>query len=186
MPVFFQNFIYNRKLHREFQLREPIRKKHLTRFSEMKSCLVLFDASDEQNCMIMFSIIKELQDKDKNIRAVGYVPWKNNPHYCFPKLSFDYLNTKGISFAGIPKADFIQDILTLRFDLLLDFTKSVIPGMMYISALTNAGMKIARNRTEDEFFTNVYDFIIDQDGLNERQYFDEIRKYLLQLNNGKE
>lgn len=183
MPLL--SVFFKRKLQKAFTLREPLRRKMLLPLSEMKSCLVLFDASDEQNSHIMFSIIKELQDDGKNVRAVGHVPFKNNPHWCFPKISYDYVNRKNIGMTGIPKAEFVHDLIDMQFDILMDFMKQPVSEMIYISALTNASLKISRNISYDTFFSQIYDIIIDKSELQERDFFEEIKKYLRALQKGK-
>jgi len=186
MLKFFKKFLYNKKLKKAFALREPLRKKTMVPFSEMKSCLVIFDASDEQNCHIMFSIIKEMQDLGKVVRAVGYVPWKNNPHWCFPKISYDYINASGVAFSGAPKADFVNDLLDSRFDLLIDFLQKPVPPVCYISSLVYAGLKVARKRSEDEHFMRIFDVIIDNNELSDRAFFEELKRYLYLLKSGQE
>ena len=145
----------------------------------MKSCLILFDASDEHESQIIFSIIRELQNEGKQVRSVGYVQFKHTPHWCFPKISYDYLNAKNISFSGLPKAEFVNDILDSRFDMMIDFLNKPVPAMCYISALTNASVKISRNRSQNDFFTQVYDFIIENPDLSNRDFYEEMKKYLL-------
>ncbi len=177
---------FRKKVQKTFSLREPLRRKQLLPFSEIKSCLILFDASDEQNSHTMFSIIKELQDDGKNVRAVGHVPFKNNPHWCFPKISYDYVNHKNIGLSGVPKADFVSDLIDIQFDILMDFMKQTLPEMMYIASLTNASLKISRNISADKFFNQIYDIIIDKPDIPEREYFDEIKKYISALQMGQQ
>jgi hypothetical protein len=181
MPRLITDYLFYKKLKRMFGLREPIRNKHLLAFSQMKSCLILFNASDEKESQIIFSIIRELQNEGKQVRSVGYVQYKNNPHWCFPKISYDYLNAKNISLSGLPKADFVNDIIETKFDMLIDFLNNPIPAMCYISALSNASVKISRNRSQNDFFTNVYDFIIENQDLNNRDFYEEVKRYLLLL-----
>jgi hypothetical protein len=186
MPAPILSIFFIRKLKKAFSLREPMRSKKLTPFSGMKTCLVLFDASDEQNSHIMFSIIKEIQDAGKNVRAVGHVPFKNNPHWCFPKISYDYLNKRNISITGIPKGEFVNDLLEMQFDLLLDFLNKPISEMMYISALANAGLKISRNISDEPFYQQIYDILIDHHELADKDYFTELKKYLQVLQKGQQ
>ncbi len=183
MAGFIKDYLFYKKIKKAFLLREPMREKKLRSLSEVRSCLVLFDASDERECQIMFSIIKELQDSGKHIRSVGYVQWKHNPHWCFPKISYDYLNTKHIAFTGLPKADFVNDLMAMHFDMLIDFLNRPVPAMCYISALANASVKIARNRSQAEFFEQVFDFIIEQPELSDRDFFEQVKKYLHMLKN---
>lgn len=185
MAGLLQDFFFNRKLRKLFALREPMRRKQLIPFSGMKSCIVLFDASDEQNSQNMFGIIKELQDSGKLVRAVGYVPWKNNPHWCFPKISYDYLNAKNISFTGLPKAEFVDDLLEMQFDMMISFLDKPVPSMLYLSSLINAGLKITRNVSDDEFYVQIFDIIIDRTGQSDRAFYEEVRNYIQILNNSR-
>ncbi len=185
MAGLFQEYFFNKKLRKFFDLRDSQRRKKLLPYSEMKTCLVLFDASDEQNSQNMFGIIKELQESGKLVRAVGFVPWKHNPHWCFPKISYDYLNTKNISFTGLPKAEFVNDLLEMQFDMMISFLEKPVPSMFYISSLANAGIKISRKVSDDDFFVQVFDIIIDKTGQTDRAFFEEIKNYLQLLNNSR-
>lgn len=181
MANVIKHYLYFKKLNQSFSLREPIRRKHLKPYDEIRSCLVLFDASDENESQIMFSIVKELQTEGKQVHAIGYVPFKNVPHYCFPKLSYDYLSGSGVKFTGIPKAAFVADLLNEHFDMMIDFFSVHVPPMCYIAALANAGLKISRSRGEDEFFQKVYDLIIEQSDLSNKAFFAETKKTITML-----
>jgi hypothetical protein len=181
-----QQIIFFKKLKKLFDVREPKRTKRLLPLSEANSILILFDASEEQNSLIVFSIIKTLQDMKMIVRSVGYVPYKQNPHWCFPKISYDYINKKNTSFAGFPRADFVDDILRDKYDILIDFLSKPVAPMCYLSALTQSDFKIARQRDQHKFFHEVYDLIIENSDMNDRDYFYEIRRVLKMLNNGIE
>jgi len=181
-----QEVIFYKKLKKHFAVQEPRRQKRLLPLSQIKSCLILFDASEEQKSLIIFSIIKTLEDSGINVCSVGYAPFKQSPHWCFEKTAYHYINKKHTSLTGFPKADFIDKILGENYDLLIDFLSEKTAPMCYLSALSKSRLKVARLRNQNDFLYKVYDLIIENPELNDREFFDEIRRVLRMLNNEKE
>jgi hypothetical protein len=180
-----KDFFFVNKVKKVFTLREPIREKDLIAFKDIKKILILFDTTEENECRYIFNIVQELQEDGKNVRAVGYVPWKKNPHYCFPKLSFDYINLSKINFFGIPTSIFAPEITDSRFDLLIDFTNHDIKPMIYFSSLSNSGIKISKKHTNNQYNIFTPDIVIDKENLSNKDFFFEVKKYLQLLINKK-
>lgn len=170
--------VFYKKLNKEFLINENKRVKKLKNFNEFKSFLIIFDAAQEEVCQSVFSIIKELKDSGNTVHSIGYLPYKAIPHYCFPKLSYDYVYQKNTGFFKIPNAIFVKDVLSSNYDVLIDFTKDIIEPMFYISALSRASLKISRTHLENELSNKVFDITIAGDELSNKEFYAEVRKYL--------
>jgi len=177
--------VFYKRLKKEFLIAEKKRVNKLVSFNDLKSFLIIFDAEQEEVCQAVFSIIKELKDKGNNVHSVGYLPYKVIPHYCFPKLTYDYVYSKNTNLLKIPTGLFVKDVIDLHFDVLIDFTKESIEPVFYITALSKASLKISRTKNENEFTDKVYDITIAGDELSNKEFFFEVKKYLNALTPNK-
>ncbi len=179
-----RNHLFNKKFIAQFEQLETVRYKQLRSLSDIRSCLILFDASEERTSQIIFGIIKEMQDSGIQVHSIGYVPYKENPYWCFPKISYDYINQKNTSFSGIPQAEFAEDVIRKPFDILIDFMNRQIQPMTYIAALSASALKITRSRKDLDTLHKVYDLIIENDHLDNRDFYEEVKKTIRMFNEG--
>ena len=115
-------------------------------FSTAKNIGVIYELKDEAAHTTVSNFIKELQDNQKYVRAVGYIPGEVVPHYCIPKLSYDFYTRKNQNFYGKPNLPFVNDFLKEEFDLLIDLSMSEIPSVYYLSCLTKASFKVGKKK----------------------------------------
>ncbi len=115
-------------------------------FSTAKNIGVIYELKDEVAHSIVSSFVKELQDNQKYVRAVGYIPGDLVPHYCIPKLSYDFYTRKNQSFYGKPNLPFVNDFLKEDFDLLIDLSMSEIPSVDYLCILAKASFKVGKRK----------------------------------------
>jgi len=172
--------IFYKNLKKEFANLEPKRKRNLKSFENIKSFLIVFDASNEEIAQQVFSIINELKENGSLVHTIGFVPFKNIPHYCFPKLSYDYIYNKNTNFFLTPNAPFVKDVTNSEFDVLIDFSGQIIEPLLYISALSKSALKITRNKTST-IAKEIYDLTINDENISIKEFFFQVKKYLKAL-----
>lgn len=180
-----KNFLYNRELKKLYYANEAERRKKMISFNRAKNILILFDATEEHESTIIFDIVDSIKKQGKIVRVVGYVNYNEPPHYCFPKISHDYLTLKTKKFNEIPKSNFVADVIKEFYDIMIDFTYNYNKQLFYIAALANATLKISRKKDDIEFPEDIYDIKIISKSSNQYEFFEECVEYLEALQGKK-
>lgn len=156
--------------------KEVSRTKKMCGLLSAKHIGVLFDASLEHNYTVVSEFIKILQENKVKFKVLGYVGYKLIPHYCIPKLSFDYFTLKELNWMGIPFGSRVSDFIAEDFDMLIDLTTEDFFPMQYISGLSKAKFKVGRAGKNNSDF---YDFMIDVPaGISIEEYMDLVINYV--------
>jgi hypothetical protein len=151
--------IGNYFLRKEIQRRH--RNKRIINIAEAKNIGILYELSNEENYVIISNFVKYLQDKQKIVKALGYVPLKIVPHYCFPKLSFDFFTQKDLNWYYKPVNQRVNDFINCEFDILIDLSTEKKFPLEYVATLSSAKFKAGRKdhtKADDE---QLYDLMID-------------------------
>lgn len=137
---------------------------------------LVFDATDEADYHRVESFARHLQTKDKKVKAIGFVGYKETPHYIMPKLSYDYVTLKDLGFSYNIKNPLVREFMDFEFDILIDFNLKRNPILRYISGLSKAKFKIGRYHEEDK---EIFDFMLqDISAEHLAQYAKEVFYYL--------
>ena len=135
------------------------RKHKFVSYSKAKTVLLLFESDHAEKNPLVRSIISSLQQDGKKVVAWGFVHKKLVETAIMP--DFRILNQKQTDFLGKPLTSYMNELLNMEFDLLIDLTlKPVIPieyFTMYARAFCKAGVK--KNDLP------MYDFLIDLESL---------------------
>ena len=157
------------------------RNRKLLNLSDAKTIGIIYQVNQEEHYNVICSFIKELQDKNKNVRSLGYVKDYNVvPHFCFPKLSYDYFTKKEVNWYKVPSSNFVNDFVKENFDILIDLSNEDCMPIQYISAISNASFKVGLYNDKNK---NIYDFMIKVDGLTIQNLINQIKHYLSLINN---
>ena len=98
------------------------------------------------------------------------------PHYCIPKLSYDYYSSKDINWFEKPSNKFIDDFINKEFDILIDFNLNNNLSSTYIVGVSKAKFKLG---VFDENKTDIYDFMIKlEDSTNLNEFIKQLIHYL--------
>ena len=132
-------------------------------YNKAKTVLLLFESDHAEKNPMIRSIINSLQMDGKKVVAWGFVHKKVVETAILP--DFRILNQKQTDFFDKPVISYINEMLNLEFDLLIDLTlKPIIPleyFAMYANAYCKAGLK--KNNLP------MYDFLLDLEGLSQHQ-----------------
>jgi hypothetical protein len=175
MPLIkIKKYVFERRLSVD---RERLsRKLKLRSWNEIKTIGFLYVVPDEQNYIRFTNFVGRLQSQKKEIRALGLLKNKDIPHYCYPRIAFDYFSKKDVSWYGKPGGVKVDDFVKIEFDLLINIESCDNHFFNYIVALSKAHLKAGRY---SESCTHIYDVMINDEG--EKDYeklFEQIIGYL--------
>jgi len=165
--------IYNKI--KEFAANHYI-KKHLYKIQRFRKIVNLNDAKtlgliyilkDEQTYNHITRFIKLLQDKQINVKAIGYFDGNIRPIYAIEKLSIDYYDRKDINWFCKPKSNYVSDFCKTDFDILIDLSLTDIFQTKYIAAFSKAKFKVGK---DGEYNKTIFDLMID---INSKTTLDE-------------
>ena len=165
------------------RLGKQLRHKQFYNLSTAKSFGIIFDASKESNYIRVSSFVRHLQAQNKAVKAIGYVSYKELPHYIMPAISYDFILRKELNIILKPTSVHVSDFIKKEVDVLVDFNMENNPILHYVSGLSMAKFKIG---LFNEMNKEVFDFMlqgIEKD--NMAGYAKEVLHYLeiLQPNN---
>ncbi|MDD3877020.1 MAG: hypothetical protein PHT69_10390 [Bacteroidales bacterium] len=162
------------------ELKKFSRKKKPMSFDQIKTVGILYVVPSEKDFHYINDFVKYLQQNNKTVKALGYTNTPYIPHYCFPKLTYDYFSSKEINWYGKPKSKFAEDFMKSDFDLLIDLSTKPIFTINYISYLSSAYFKTGiLNDNNVQHFDLMLDIKEDTD-LND--FIHHIQHYLININ----
>jgi hypothetical protein len=140
---------------------------------------ILFDATsvDERNQISKYK--EQLRKQGKQLSLLGFI----QDQVELDSLSFPAYNKKNLDWAGCPKGEKVDEFMKQGFDLLMNINLAPSPHENYISALSNAKLRVGPS-TEA---TDCYDLMIgvkQSDGL--QQFIKQMEKLLGKTNTTNE
>lgn len=148
-------YFLNREIRKKYSKIERNRK--FFNLETARTFGILFDASTEANYNRVSSFVRHLQSHNKTVKAIGFVNYKELPHYIMQRISFDFITPKDLSFSLKPNNPFVKDFILAEFDILIDFNIARNPVLGYLLALSNAKFKIGKY---DDQYADYLDFMI--------------------------
>jgi hypothetical protein len=180
MASSFQLFKKIRQIIWNFQFKRELaqvdRYKKYVHLKDAENIGILYDASNEENYKIVFEFIRNLTDQQKKCKSLGFVNNSVIPHYCHPRLSFDYFTLKDHNWYNRPVSVFVKDYIQNEFDISINLDIGHNRSLNYISGLSRAHFKVGRYHEDN---TQLYDFMIDmKDPVSLESYIKELTHYL--------
>jgi len=158
------------------ELSKVQRKRQLFNLDNADEIGILFDASEKSGYDLVYRYIKDLQDKNKKVKALGFVNDIKIPHYCHPRLSFDYLTLNDLNWYYKPNNKFVTDFLKIDFDMCINFDKSDNMHLKYVAGLSKAKFKVGVYKESNEKY---YDLMIKvKDSARLKDYINEVDHYI--------
>ena len=137
---------------------------------------VVFDASQESDYNRVSSFVRHLQANNKKVKAMGYISYKDLPHYVMQTISYDFIMKKDLNPILKPNNIHALDFIKSEFDILVDFNMDNNPVLRYISGLSMAKFKIGLLDKSNE---EIFDFMLQGiDKGNMAGYAKEVLHYL--------
>jgi hypothetical protein len=127
---------------------------------DARSIAIIYNASDEVTYNIVSDFVKYFRDRQKSVKTMGFVNYNRLPHYCFPKLSYDYFTKRDLNWYYKPSNIRVTDFIKEEFDILIDLSMTDCFPLNYIAGLSKAKFKVGRFGNK---YSNIYDFMLNVD-----------------------
>ena len=144
--------------HLKKELARTHRDKKFTSFEKSRSIGILYIVGEEKDQIEFSNFVNELKTEIKEIKALGIIKYKDIPHYCYPKLSYDYVTTRNINWIKKPTGEKVHDFIHKEFDILINFDTTLNPSLNYIAAASHAKCKVGLFHENNKA---IYDLMID-------------------------
>lgn len=129
------------------------------------------------------AFVSQLQQENKEVKALGFVKTKSLIQRFLPKLSYDFFSKRDLSWFYRPVHKKVRDFIDKEFDLLIDLSLSDSFPLKYISGLSKAVCRVGRF---SEGNTSYYDLMIAaKPAVTFDEYLLQIRHYLTIINNSE-
>ncbi|HOY33028.1 MAG TPA: hypothetical protein PKW80_14205 [Bacteroidales bacterium] len=153
-----RKYFWNAEIQKK--LPKVIRSKQIIHPSAAKSIGILYKVGEEKDYLIVTDFFSRLQNEKKEVRTLGWINLKDPPHYCYPRLMYDYITKRNINWFGKPSGEKINDFINKDFDILLNIDTSDNPSLTYAAALSKARLKVGKYSEKNKDY---YDLMISLD-----------------------
>lgn len=119
---------------------------------------ILYDASEEKNYDVVYNFVRILIEQQKKVKALGFVNNSIIPHYCHPRLSFDYFTLKDLNWYKKPVGHFVRDFISNEFDMIINLDVNNISQLTYITGVSIAHFKVGKFLEKNK---ECFDLMID-------------------------
>ena len=134
------------------------RDKKFNSFVNSRSIGILYMVGEEKDQIEFTAFVTKLKEEKKEIKALGLLKYKDIPHYCYPKISYDYITTRNINWMKKPTGEKVHDFINKEFDILINFDTTRNASLNYIAGLSHAKCKVGLFH---EINKPIYDLMID-------------------------
>ena len=168
-------FVYRRKLS------GISRNKKTVNINDAGKIGLLYLVTDEKSYGKIVEFIRELQDQNKTVIALGFVKSKDVPDFFSSSNSYSFFTLKDINWYNKPSGTFINNFLKEKFDIVINLSLDDVFPLQYISGLSNANLKVGKFGKENSAY---YDLMIETDNIKETATFiEQIVHYLSIIKN---
>jgi hypothetical protein len=140
------------------ELARSVRDKKFISFEKSRSIGILYKVGEEKDQIEFSAFVTRLKEEKKEIKALGLIKYKDIPHYCYPKLSYDYVTTRNINWMKKPTGEKVSDFIAKDFDILINFDTTLNPSLNYIAGLSHAKCKVGLFHESNKA---IYDLMIN-------------------------
>ena len=161
--------LFKKNLRRALSTHKRQRKSHT--LESARTVNILFDATLEKHKDETLEFARNLEKKGKKVQLLAYVKVKQPP----TNLAFDFFFQKELTWTGIPKSAKALAFIGEKPDLLLCFNPADEAPLAWLSAQSQAAMKIGFVTD----YANDFDMILEIPAEKGIRYFTEqLHQYL--------
>ncbi len=139
------------------QLRHFKRTKSLFNFETAQHIGVVFKTDVQSDFELVKRFLHFLSDHNNKVVALCFVDFNKVPDYYLLRKGFNFFSRNDLNFYFVPQTSFINDFIEKPFDILIDLSTDFNFPLHYISSLSKAKYKIARQQQGNTCF----DLMID-------------------------
>ncbi len=154
--------------------------RRMVNLKEARSVGILYTLDDVPDYEVVEKFVSELQHDHKEVKALGFVTNKNLITRFLPKLSYDFISRKDLTWYMKPVHTTVKDFIDKEFDILINLCAVDFFPFHYISGLSNAFCRVGYYSDHNLAF---YDLMIEhRQGIPVAEYIEQIRHYLTIIN----
>jgi hypothetical protein len=154
-------------------LARSARDKKFISYEKSRNIGILYKVGEEKDQIEFSGFVSRLQNEKKEIKALGIIKYRDIPHYCYPKLSYDYVTRRNINWMRKPTGEKVSDFILKEFDILINFDTTNDIALNYIAGLSHARCKVGLFHENNQA---IYDLMINTD-IN--CHFNELAEHYL-------
>ncbi len=152
------------------------RTKTIISIEQSKTIGILYNVGDEKDYIAATTLFAGLQQLKKEVRTLGFIPYKDPPHYCYPRLLYDYITKKNINWYKKPSGEKIKDFINKDFDILLNLDTVHNSSLTYVYALSHAKFKLGIETDINKEFSDL--IIATKDTVSMSELFNFMLDYI--------
>ena len=152
----------------------------MTNLEDARRIGILYTLDEVPDYDRVSEFVSQLQGKQKEVKALGFVNNKNLIQRFLPKLSYDFFSNRDLTWFYKPIHTQVKDFIEKEFDLLIDLSLHDNFPLKYISGLSKALLRVGKFSEEN---TAYYDLMIDmKPSMTSEDYLGQIQHYLTIIN----
>ena len=152
----------------------------MSNLEEARTIGILYVLNDVPDYELIEGFVTRLQKEHKEVKALGYVRNKNLISRFLPKLSYDFISRRDITWFYKPLHTKVKDFIERDFDILIDLNLQDFFPLKYISGLSRAKGRVGSFSDENMEF---YDLMLEtRQGVTMNEYIEQIHHYLTVIN----
>ena len=160
------------------------RDKRIENWEQIKTIGLIFTVGDADHWNLIHRFITAQESRGKEVYLLGFQANKYEINYIFSHTRTTICHEKeDFNYMGLPKEGVIDGFTCRHYDLVIDTT--IQPNFFgkYVSAMTDADMRVAYTNIEsevDEGPMEMYDLTIQgHEEMDFRNFIEQIVKYLM-------
>ncbi|MBP5189777.1 MAG: hypothetical protein J6X86_08640 [Bacteroidales bacterium] len=162
------------------------RDKRIDNWEQIKTIGLIFTVGDVERWNLIHRFISAQESRGKEVHLIGFQEANYEINYIFSHTRTIICHEKeDLNFFGLPKDGVVDGFVKKHFDLIIDTTEQPDFFGKYITAMTDANLKVGYTNTEsdrDEGIMEMYDMAIQgNDAMDFKNYIEQIVKYLTMI-----
>ncbi|MCR4817304.1 MAG: hypothetical protein K5842_09030 [Bacteroidales bacterium] len=162
------------------------REKRIDNWNDIKTIGLIFTVGDAEHWNLIHRFVTAQESHGKEVHLIGFQADKYEINYIFSHTRTIICHEKeDFNYFGIPKEGVVEGFTSEHFDLVIDTTVQPDFFGKYVTALSNANLKVGYSHTDsdkNEGSMEMYDMAIQsQEPLDLKNYIEQIVKYLMMV-----
>ena len=157
------------------------RKPCFINFYDIKTIGIVWDASKPEDFSILSRFNQKMAEMNKEVKIFGYFPGKEFPDKYTAVRFLTCIKKKEVSFFYCPVHPDTETFVKTKFDVLIDINFKKHFPLVYISSLSQAGLKVGL--ADSQPMASPFDLMISMKSpVNIEKYIDQVLYYLEMIN----
>ncbi len=177
------------KKYQQRQLRNLLQKpryKRIDNWEKVKTIGLIFTVGDAERWNLIHRFITAQESHGKEIYLIGWQAKNYQIDYIFSHTKTTICHEKDdFTRLGLPKVGVIDSFINRHYDIIIDTTEQPDFFGKYITAASDANIKVGYTNTEsdeDEGLMDMYDLAIQgKETMDFKDYIEQIVKYLMMI-----